>query len=84
MRDMIKDAGSGRKLLALIMTAVFLAWMSVSLTGCAGGENGDRESDFPEEISKTAMVTFLPVDSGKEKTVARGGSEPEPSWRVLI
>ena len=51
MRDMIKDAGSGRKLLALIMTAVFLAWMSVSLTGCAGGENGDRESDFPEEIS---------------------------------
>lgn len=76
MRDMIKDAGSGRKLLALIMTAVFLAWMSVSLTGCAGGENGDKESDFPEEISKTAMVTFLPVDSGKEKTVARGGSEP--------
>ena len=52
MRDMIKDAGSGRKLLALIMTAVFLAWMSFSLTGCAGGENGDKESDFPEEISK--------------------------------
>ena len=43
MRDMIKDAGSGRKLLALIMTAVFLAWMSFSLTGCAGGENGDQE-----------------------------------------